>query len=399
MVMASKPKPQPKPPKKHSSKNKQPASRNLLHFIQTHDHPPSVARFRRRQRTPSHQALSAEDAVHMATMSYARVSSPSNKNAITKTNSTVASCNNSEKKEKKIMTTVPTEKEIIHARNQITVKWLWLVTAIARKLYHSYTQSFPEMKSALSHSDLVQEGVMGLIQAVEKFDSSKGYPFDSFAFYTVKHSVIRAVQNQSRPIRLPIHVLDKLAKMRKIKQLLTLHNRPINVDIIAKYAGVSQKAAQLYLQRNNSTFSIDAPVTPSTPSAATPSMSSSHANSTVHQNNGNNNNGKGRRSGGGGNSLRDFLVDHSVDVARQVERSCTREAVADLVNSTDLLELERSVLFLKFGLGDGVERVRAEVSRILDVRVHNVRRAELSALKKLRESIGNDSSTWTDLIS
>lgn len=273
-----------------------------------------------------------------------------------------------------IPTELPVREPIFDARNKITVKWLWLVSAIAHKLYRTYSQSFPEMRAAICPADLVQEGVCGLINAVEKWDSNKGCPFDAYAFYTIKYSIIRAVQNQSRPIRLPVHVLDKLAKMRKVRQNLELANRKVTVDAIARGAGVSSQAAQLYLDRSKSTMSIDAPLSNPTVTGA----SSQRSQTTP---------------------LRDFLVDHSVDVAREVERSCTREAVAHLVNSSDLLELERSVLFLKYGLDDGIERVRAEVSRILDVRVTNVRRAELSALKKLRHFIGDDASSWTDLIS
>lgn len=266
-------------------------------------------------------------------------------------------------------------RSTLDARNKITLKWLWLVSAIAHKLYRTYSQSFPEMRAAICPTDLVQEGFCGLMNAVEKWDSSKGCPFDAFAFYTIKYSIIRAVQNQSRPIRLPVHVLDKLAKMRKVRQKLELNNRKVSVEAIARGAGVSCQAAELYLNRNKGTMSIDAPLSSSSSSSHTSSHSSEPT------------------------PLREFLVDHSVDVAREVERTCTREAVAGLVNSSDLLDLERSVLFLKYGLGDGIERVRAEVSRILDVRVTNVRRAELSALKKLRHYIGNDASSWTELIS
>lgn len=261
--------------------------------------------------------------------------------------------------------------DVFSARNQITVKWLWLVTAIARNLYRTYTKSFPEMRAAICENDLVQEGVCGLMQAVERYDPNRGYPFDGFAFYTIKFTIIRAVQNQSRPIRLPIHVLEKLGKMRKVREELEMNQCDISVDTLAKRTGVSKKAAELYLARSNITISIDAPMNPS---------AAAHAP---------------ERPG----SLRDFLVDHSVNVAREVERSCTREAVAQLVNSTDLLELERSVLFLKYGLGDGIERYRTEVSRILDMRVHNVRRAELSALKKLRHTIGTDIAAWTEYLS
>lgn len=262
------------------------------------------------------------------------------------------------------------------ARNRLTVKWLWLVTAVARKVYHTYVTSFPEMRAALSLGDLVQEGVVGLITAVERWDARRGYPFESFAFYSVKQAILRAIENQSRPIRLPVHVLNKLARMRKVRDTLERETGVADVESIARDAGVSVKAAELYLARSNSTLSIDAPAAHPSRSAAGGVSASSTPDS----------------------PLRDFLVDHSVDVAREVERAITREAVSDLLEQTDLLELERSVLFLKFGLDDGVERMRAEVSRILDVRVHSVRRAEISALKKLRHTIGDNVSVWTELI-
>lgn len=332
------------------------------------------------------------------------------------------------------------EDTLIDTRNRIVVKWLWLVSAIAHKLYHSYSQSFPEMRAALCAGDLIQEGVCGLMQAVDKWDASRGYAFDSYAFYSIKHAVIRAVQNQSRPIRLPVHVLEKLSRMRKVAEILRLKGRAVTVDAIAQAAGVSRPAAELYLQRKHSTVSIDAPIANDAGRAKSNNqkhhdhvgMSGSGgggcgvggggvgrvgvvgnggagggvgggnvggvSGSTATGGGGSNGRGGGNGPVNHPNSLSHFLIDHSVDVARHVERECTKEAVAQLVKSADLLELERSVLFLKFGLDDGVERVRAEVSRILDVRVHNVRRAELSALRKLRESIGDDMDTWTELM-
>ncbi|CDF41012.1 unnamed protein product [Chondrus crispus] len=220
------------------------------------------------------------------------------------------------------------------------------------------------MSAALSLGDMTQEGVCGLMTAVERWDPAKDYAFDAFAFYSIKHAILRAIENQSRPIRLPVHVLNKLSKMRKIKQQVDLSKggREPSVQEVARLAGVGYKEAELYLDRSKTLRSIDAPV-----------------------------------RGGAEASLREFLVDESVDVARQVERACSREAVQELVKGTDLEELERSVLLLKYGLSDGVERVRAEVSRILDVRVEKVRRAELSALRKLRVTAGEDWAGWTGL--
>lgn len=260
---------------------------------------------------------------------------------------------------------------VFSARNEITVKWLWLVAAVARKAHRTYLQAFPEMGAALSLADLAQEGVCGLISAVERWDPRRGYAFDAYAFYSVKHAILRAIENQSRPIRLPVHVLNKLSKMRKIRERIVLAGAGDDpcVDEIAKLASVERGEAELYLQRSKTLASIDAPLP--------------------------------RRGGdnGGSTTLREFLVDHSVDVARQVERACTREAVAELVQASNLEELERSVVLLKFGLSDGVGRVRTEVSRILDVRVEKVRRAELSALNKLRETVKGDLAAWAELIS
>lgn len=240
------------------------------------------------------------------------------------------------------------------------------MAAVARKAYHSYLEAFPEMRVALSLADITQEGVCGLMTSVEKWNPKRDFAFNVYAFYCIKHAILRAIENQSRPIRLPVHVLNKLAKMRRIRQkLYSREGGEPTVDEVARLAGVDRKEAQLYLSRCNKLFSTDAPV--------------------------------GMEEGG--STLGEFLVDKGVDVAKQVERACTREAVAELVEATDLEELERSVVLLKYGLRDGVERMRAEVSRILQVRVEKVRRAELRALKKLRENVGDDIAAWTELIS
>lgn len=257
-------------------------------------------------------------------------------------------------------------RRVFSARNEITLKWLWLVAAVARKAHRTYLTAFPEMGTALSLADLAQEGVCGLLCSVENWDPKRGYAFDAYAFYSIKHAILRAIENQSRPIRLPVHVLNKLSKMRKVRDqiLLAGEGEEPSVDDIARLAGVERGEAALYLERSRTLASIDAPL-----------------------------------RGEGSATLREFLVDHSVDVARQVERECTRETVAELVNASNLEELERSVVLLKYGLSDGVGRVRAEVSRILDVRVEKVRRAELSALKKLRETVRDDLAAWAELIS
>ncbi|PXF50053.1 RNA polymerase sigma factor SigA [Gracilariopsis chorda] len=256
---------------------------------------------------------------------------------------------------------------ILRQRNQLVVKWLWLVYAVARKTHQIFLSAFPEAAPALSMSDLVQEGVCGLITAVERFDASRGQPFDSYAFYSIKYAILRAIQNQARPIRLPVHVLNKLSKIRTVRHQLQIANgKPVSLSQVAQLAQVDREAAKLYIQRSRSLWSIDTPIHRHSQRDAPP--------------------------------LRDFLVDHSVDVSRHVESMCTREAVAELVQSTELEELERNVLWLKYGLGDGIERVRAEVSRILDVRVHTVKRAELRALNKLREVVTEDVSNWAELI-
>lgn len=259
--------------------------------------------------------------------------------------------------------------DVFGARNDVTVKWMWLVVAVARKMHGGYVRAFPEMSAAVDVGDMVQEGVCGLMRSVEMWDPDRDVPFDAYAFFAIKHAILRAIENQSRPIRLPVHVLNKLSAMRKARTGLEARGASASLHDVALAAGVKPVDARLYLERSRSLWSLDAPLTPATPAPTGPLP-----------------------------TLREFLIDHSVDVARQVERECTREAVAELVAEANLEDLERSVLFLKYGLGDGIDRLRAEVSRILDVRVAKVRRAELSALKKLRDALGDDLSEWTELM-
>lgn len=260
---------------------------------------------------------------------------------------------------------------VFAARNEITEKWMWLVEVIARRLYSSYVRAARSPAPTLALPDMVQEGVCGLMTAAERYDPGRSptQSFEQYAYFNIKHAIIRAIENQGRPVRLPVHVHNKLARLRKARRrleetALTAGYNP-TVDDVASEAGLSAADALLYLSRSRATHSLDAPLSTRAAADAT---------------------------------LLDFLADPSADIERQIEIAYAREALSHIVRDAGLEELELSVLTLKYGLADGVERLRSDVSRILEINGARVRRVELRALNKLRTSMSGDQSVWKDLL-
>lgn len=256
------------------------------------------------------------------------------------------------------------------ARNEVTLRWMWLVVATARKIYAQYLRSAPGPVPSLSLADMVQEGVCGLMTGVERWRPDRECPFEPYAFFAIKHAILRAVENQGRTVRLPVHVHSKLSRLRKARVKLEAQHsgqRPA-IEQVANDAGMSVEEACLYLNRSRSIRSLDAPL----------------PQRWAHEDK---------------RTLREFLVDHTVDVNRQLEVSWAREALTHVLHSANLNHLELSVLLLKYGLADGIERQHADVGRVLNVHKSTVRRAELRALDKLRKHLDDDASNWAELLS
>jgi RNA polymerase primary sigma factor len=202
----------------------------------------------------------------------------------------------------------------------------------------------------LTFLDLIQEGNSGLMRAVDKFEHARGFKFSTYATWWIRQAITRAIADQSRTIRVPVHMVDAMTRMRNVQRdFLQEHGRPATVEELAEISGLTVEEAECICRMSRKPVSLDQPLGESEEGA-----------------------------------VGDFVSDRREDdPLKGVNQQSLQGTIARALDS--LSYREREILRLRFGLADGYAYTLEEVGTIFEVTRERVRQIEAKAVEKLRQ--------------